>query len=174
MKRKISQIIIHCAATPNLKPIKASAIDAMHVMRGFKRHRDAISRFNPSMKAIGYHYVIETDGNIAFGRDLEEIGAHVQGSNANSIGVCLIGTDQFTDAQWASLKQLIITIATKLYGKPTATIQNSLATLKQMNVSIKGHRDYSPDKDGDGIIERNEWLKICPGFSLSDWLKGLS
>jgi N-acetylmuramoyl-L-alanine amidase len=174
MKRKVNKIIIHCAATPNLKSIKASAIDAMHVMRGFKRHRDAISKFNPSLKSIGYHYVIEIDGNIAFGRDLEEVGAHVQGSNANSIGICLIGTDKFTDAQWASLKQLLITLASKLYGKPTTNIKNALAIFNIMRIEIKGHRDCSPDLNGDGQITRNEWLKICPGFSVSDWLKGLT
>lgn len=172
--RAIRHIVIHCAATPNLKDIKATAIDAMHVMRGFKRSRDAISRFNSSMTAIGYHFVIETDGNIAFGRDLEEVGAHVQGNNSDSIGVCLIGTDQFTDAQWASLKQLMITLASKLYGKPTSNIKNALAILNMMRIEIKGHRDCSPDLNGDGQITRNEWLKICPGFSVSEWLKGLN
>lgn len=171
--RKIRNIVIHCAATPNLKDIKATAIDAMHVMRGFKRSRDAISKFNPSMRSIGYHYVIEIDGNIAFGRALEEVGAHVQGNNADSIGICLIGTDQFSEAQWISLKQVLINIATRLYGSPTKTIKNALATFNTMRIEIKGHRDYSPDLNGDGQITRNEWLKVCPGFSVSDWLKTL-
>ena len=37
--------------------------------------------------------------------------------------------------------------------------------------SIKGHRDYSPDLNGDGIIQRNEWIKECPCFEVSDKLK---
>ena len=91
MKRLIKHIIIHCAATPNGKDIKASAIDAMHKARGFNRTSQAIRAFNQSLKHIGYHMVIEVDGNIALGRGLEEVGAHVQGSNANSIGICMIG-----------------------------------------------------------------------------------
>jgi len=173
MKRAIKHIIIHCAATPNLKDIKATAIDAMHSIRGFKRNRDAISKFNPSMRSIGYHYVIELDGNIAFGRALEEVGAHVHGSNANSIGVCMIGTDKFSDAQWASLKQILITIACKLSGKSLTTISQAKKEFADIGVSVKGHRDYSPDLNGDGQITRNEWLKVCPGFSVEEWLKTL-
>lgn len=168
--RRITDIIIHCAATPNFKDIRALAIDAMHAERGFNRTRDAISNFNPSCKHIGYHYVIEVDGNIALGRALEEVGAHVQGNNAHSIGICLIGTDQFSDAQFESLKKVLITIATKLWGAPIKTIQNSLAILKTVDVDIKGHRDYSPDLNGDGIIQRTEWIKICPGFDVAEWL----
>ena len=30
---------------------------------------------------------------------------------------------------------------------------------------ICGHRDLSPDLDGDGEIEPNEWIKMCPCFN---------
>jgi len=29
---------------------------------------------------------------------------------------------------------------------------------------VKGHRDFSPDKDGDGKITQREWIKECPCF----------
>ena len=29
---------------------------------------------------------------------------------------------------------------------------------------ILGHRDLSPDRDGDGEIEPHEWIKVCPCF----------
>lgn len=171
MKRTINGIIIHCAATPNGKDIKAKAIDEMHAQRGFKRDRQMVRNFNQTMPHIGYHYVIEVDGNIAFGRHLEEIGAHVQGSNAKTIGVCMIGTDKFTDAQWKSLKQLMTTICNTICGQ-SLLADKTMPKLKEMGISIKGHRDYSPDLNGNGIIERNEWLKICPGFSVAEWLAG--
>jgi hypothetical protein len=31
-------------------------------------------------------------------------------------------------------------------------------------VKIIGHRDLSPDLDGDGIVEPNEFIKQCPCF----------
>jgi N-acetylmuramoyl-L-alanine amidase len=174
MKRLIKHIIIHCAATPNGKDFKAADIDAMHKARGFNRSTQAIRAFNQNLKHIGYHAIIEIDGNIALGRALEEVGAHVQGSNAHSIGICMIGTDEFADAQYASLKQFLITLACKISGKSYTTIGQALAAFKAMDIQVKGHRDYSPDKNGDGQITRNEWLKICPGFDVAAWLKGLT
>lgn len=171
MKRKINAIIIHCAATPNGKDFKAKDIDAMHAKRGFKREKQKVRNFNQGLPHIGYHYVIEVDGNIALGRHLEEIGAHVQGSNANSIGVVMIGTDKFTAKQWESLKNLMTTICNTICGQ-SLSADKTLAKLKDMKISIKGHRDHSPDKNGDGKIDRTEWLKICPGYSVEDWLKG--
>ena len=40
---------------------------------------------------IGYHFIIEKNGQILNGRDIEKVGAHVYGHNENSIGICLVG-----------------------------------------------------------------------------------
>jgi N-acetyl-anhydromuramyl-L-alanine amidase AmpD len=171
MKRKINHIIIHCTATPNGKDIRAKDIDVMHKARGFKRDSQAIRNFNPDLKSIGYHFVITTDGHIETGRGLEEVGAHVQGRNTGSIGICMIGTDKFTAAQWETLRTVIINLSTIIQGKPHATADGALNAFKDMGITIRGHRDYSPDLNGDGQVTRNEWLKICPGFDVSKWIK---
>ena len=75
--RKITQIIIHCSATPEGKDYTVADIDRWHKARGFKM--------------IGYHYVIYRDGSIHTGRPLEMVGAHCKGHNAHSIGICYIG-----------------------------------------------------------------------------------
>lgn len=75
--RKITEIIIHCAATPEGKDFTVQDIDRWHRQRGFK--------------SIGYHFVIYRDGSIHKGRPLDQIGAHCTGHNANSIGICYIG-----------------------------------------------------------------------------------
>nr|WP_329601534.1 N-acetylmuramoyl-L-alanine amidase [Pasteurella multocida] len=41
------------------------------------------------------------------GRKIGEIGAHCRGQNRNSIGICLVGTDRFTVAQWQALANLV-------------------------------------------------------------------
>lgn len=33
-------------------------------------------------------------------------------------------------------------------------------------VTVAGHRDFSPDLDGDGKIEPEEWVKECPCFDV--------
>ncbi|MBP5691206.1 MAG: N-acetylmuramoyl-L-alanine amidase, partial [Bacteroidaceae bacterium] len=75
--RKITEIIIHCSATPQGVDYTVADIDRWHRQRGFNK--------------IGYHYVIYRDGSIHQGRPVEEIGAHCIGHNAHSIGVCYIG-----------------------------------------------------------------------------------
>lgn len=171
MKRALNAVVIHCAATPNGKHFTAESIDSMHKARGFKRDSQAARSLNPTMKHIGYHYVIELDGTIRTGRGLEEIGAHVQGSNARSVGICLIGTDKFTREQWESLRVCVTNLASIIQGKAHSDHVSALRAFKDMGISIKGHRDYSPDKNGNGIIERTEWIKTCPGFSVNEWIK---
>lgn len=171
MKRTINAIVIHCAATPNGKAFGVTDLDLMHKARAFKRDTQATRNFNPAVKYIGYHYVICLDGTVQSGRGLEEVGAHVQGSNSKSIGICLIGTDKFTREQWFSLRECLINMASKILGRTIMTADSMLQSFKDAGISIKGHRDYSPDLNGNGIIERNEWLKTCPGFDVATWIK---
>ncbi|TFW71416.1 N-acetylmuramoyl-L-alanine amidase [Methylotenera oryzisoli] len=172
MKRTINAIVIHCAATPNGKAFEALDIDRMHKLRGFKRDSQAVRNFNPELKSIGYHFVVGVDGKTQTGRGLEEIGAHVQGSNAKSIGICMIGTDQYSQAQWLGLRECLVNLSSKILGRTILTPASMLQSLNDAGISIKGHRDYSPDLNGNGVIERNEWIKTCPGFDVAAWIKG--
>lgn len=76
-KRKITEIIVHCSATPEGKDFTVADITRWHNQRGFR--------------TIGYHYVIYRDGSVHTGRPEGEIGAHCTGHNAVSIGICYIG-----------------------------------------------------------------------------------
>lgn len=137
--RAVDQIVIHCSATKNGDAgVTWRDLDRMHRERGWKR--------------IGYHFVVEVDGQISEGRNVEEIGAHVEGSNARSIGICMVGTDRFAPAQWAALRELVTDLQKRYPG-----------------ASVWGHRDYSPDKDGDGVIGPRDWFKKCPGFAVDAW-----
>ncbi|KAA4606611.1 N-acetylmuramoyl-L-alanine amidase, partial [Bacteroides ovatus] len=35
---------------------------------------------------------------------------------------------------------------------------------------VCGHRDLSPDLNGDGEIEPEEWIKACPCFEVNESL----
>ena len=153
MPRMIDAIVIHCSASKNGQRVTAAEIDIWHAARGFRRAQEWRDRMNPELGSIGYHFVIHLNGAIATGRHLDEIGAHVQGSNARSIGVCIVGTDKFTPEQWASLAANVRALQRH---RPHAR--------------VLGHRDYSPDRDGDGVVEEWEWLKKCPGFDVAAWL----
>jgi len=146
MRRKTDYIVVHCSATPSTSDIGVDEIDDWHKQRGWS--------------GIGYHAVIRRDGEIEFGRHFDEVGAHVKGQNYRSVGVCMVGgvddqgdaEDNFTDEQYESLVAILVTLE-RAY--PFA--------------EILGHRDLSPDLDGDGIIEEHEWLKDCPCFDVREW-----
>jgi len=167
MPRPISLIVIHCSASPNGDSLfrgspglpgfqtPVTAIDGWHQKRGFHRDTKARAFFNPQLAAIGYHYVIYRNGVTCTGRSEEEVGAHVSGFNQKSLGICLVGTDQFTLDQWNTLRDLVSRMQTRL---PDAR--------------IVGHRDLSPDTNGNGVVEKFEWLKTCPGFDVAAWIAG--
>lgn len=60
---------------------------------------------------IGYHYMISRDGEIIEGRSPDKIGAHVNGFNESSIGICLLGNfdiERSNEAQLGALRKLIL------------------------------------------------------------------
>lgn len=145
MRTETSLIVWHCSATKPDQDIGAADIDAMHKARGWS--------------GIGYMLVIRRNGALEGGRSLDAVGAHVKGYNKVSVGVCMVGGlddhgdpiegGLYTQAQW-NTADAVREMLLKAY--PTA--------------HHVGHRDLSPDIDGDGVIEEWEWLKQCPCFSV--------
>lgn len=128
--RSITKCIIHCSATRPTQDIDAETVRGWHLKRGW---RD-----------IGYHFFIKRDGTIEVGRNIKEVGAHTQGHNANSIGVCYAGgvaadgttpEDNRTDAQKKSLLVLTKAISEVFKG-----------------VTFHGHREFA--------------AKACPSFDV--------
>ena len=75
--------------------------------------RDMISSWHTDGNGwsdIGYHYVIEGDGQIKEGRPVYIIGAHVRGNNSKTVGVCLTGNfevEEPSNQQLTSLWRLL-------------------------------------------------------------------
>ena len=176
--RPINLIVIHCSASPNTDSLfrgkagaanfqnPAQVIDQWHVERGFKRSDEWRRRQNAGLKAIGYHYVIDRAGLVLTGRHLDEIGAHAKGYNQKSVGICLVGTDQFSPAQWANLAHLVTAEIARITGRNGPSDRNNPLTrpaairlAAERGIAIHGHRDL-PDVH-----------KTCPGFDVSAWLK---
>jgi N-acetylmuramoyl-L-alanine amidase len=164
--RTIDLIVVHCSATPSGRPLgtglgsrrrtAALIIDGWHMQRGFARRPANVAAFKPDLPHIGYHYVLDLNGLVQLGRGLDEVGAHVAGHNAHSVGICLVGglerTARYSESQWLALAVLV----KRLKGDWPAA-------------RVLGHRDLSPDADGDGIVTPREWLKTCPGFDVARW-----
>ena len=108
----------------------------------------------------GYHYYIRRDGTVLGTRSLELPGAHCRGHNKYSIGICYEGgldargnpKDTRTPEQRSALHLLVYQL------------------LQQFrNARVCGHRDLSPDLDGDGKVEPWEWVKQCPCFEVKNF-----
>ena len=125
--------MLHYTATPSDREVTVKEIDQWHRARGFNE--------------IGYHYVVYLDGTVHKGRDEAKVGAHVQGKNADSIGVCYVGglkagqkggSNTMSEAQ----EQGVIKLLKELKGK------HPLA-------EICGHNDLAATQ--------------CPGFNVKKW-----
>ena len=146
--RKIDSVIIHCSATKAGMDFSVADINRWHRARG--------------MDGIGYHYVVRLDGTVEKGREVEVAGAHCLGWNGRSIGICYIGgldtngnpADTRTDEQKKSMKGLVEELK-----------------LRYRIVTVMGHRDTSPDLNGDGVIEPYEYVKACPCFDVREFMK---
>jgi len=138
----VDEIIIHCTATdPNWManaPLSAkiAEITNWHKQRGFR--------------TIGYHWVIDRNGDVLPGRKETEIGAHVASKNTGTIGISLVGglgsnendafSTHYTLAQANALRGLIAAI------KARTPI-----------TKISGHNEYAQ--------------KACPGFNVKKWIQ---
>ncbi len=143
---QIDSIVIHCADTPNGRANTIEDIDDWHAQRGFRRDPSIAPKHQPHLRHVGYHYVIEIDGAVRAGRPVHETGAHVAGHNDNTLGICLVGQDQFAQAQWDALRTLVESIQSIAVQRMGLTIEATF-----------GHRDLDDNK-------------ICPGFDVIEWI----
>lgn len=140
MSRVINYIVIHCTAGAQ----KQATADIKKMWKAM------------GWKSPGYHYLISMDGSVEQLADEAKICNGVAGHNANAIHVSYKGgwdlkkgvsLDNRTQQQKDSMLNLLIELKAR-YPK----------------AKILGHRDLSKDLDGDGVVEKHEWIKVCPSF----------
>ena len=123
----LNTIVVHHSAFSHAGPAE---IQGLHMdRRGFAD--------------VAYHFLIDSEGIIYEGRELNIRGAHVQGFNTGSVGIVLLGNlneEQPNEAQLSSLRNLVD------YLRYTYEIRY-----------LAGHKDY-PDQSPDGTE--------CPGDNL--------
>ena len=129
---------MHCSATREGLPVNVDDIRRWHVDEN-------------GWQDIGYHYVIHLDGSIHAGRPEEVAGAHCNGYNRTSIGVCYVGgiasdgktpKDTRTNAQTTSMVNLLRRLK-----------------VKYPNATVCGHNELA--------------RKACPSFDVRKWLSDI-
>jgi N-acetylmuramoyl-L-alanine amidase len=141
--RPINRIVIHTTATTQSATVEA--------IKNYWKN-------NLGWDRVGYHYIIGVNGERHILSHLSHYTYGVRGFNWDSVHISYIGGkngDDRTDKQKEAMKKLIQELrADDLLGK----------------IPVVGHRDLSPDLNGNGIIEKHEWVKRCPSFEVSEWL----
>ena len=126
-------IVIHCSDSPQGRVDGAGEIHQWHVEKGWA--------------GIGYHAVIDEEGLVMRGRPVFPetktfwAGAHVRGHNHESIGICLIGIDDFTLEQMSALRSLVF-----------------------------DYKRSWPDAEVVGHCDLDD-RKTCPNFDVKNWYK---
>ena len=151
MRTSTEAIVVHCTASPWGVPKDVAQITAEHVARGFS--------------TIGYHWLIGLKGEIWQGRAPQNsVGAHVAGFNNRTVAVSYVGglgpdgvpKDTRNALQLVSIEKKVRELH---HDYPEAV--------------ILGHRDLSTDLNHDGVIEKYEWIKVCPCFEAGPWAKSI-
>ena len=126
--KNIKLLVVHCSDSEDGKTLTALDLHKMHLNFGWD--------------GIGYHKIINRSGKIENGRPEYWVGAHVQGKNDISLGVCLIGRHKFTIKQFISLERVL---RKWKFLYPEA--------------EIVGHRDTGNTH------------KTCPNFDVKTWIE---
>lgn len=156
MAKRIERLVIHCTATAEGREVTAADIRRWHCSPEPKGR---------GWKQVGYTDMVHLDGTVerlvpnnedAY-VDGWEVTNGAKGYNSTSRHIVYVGglgpdgrpADTRTEAQKAALRAYVDDFRSRF---PWA--------------DVCGHRDLSPDLNGDGVITRNEWTKACPCFDV--------
>lgn len=147
--RTIKYGVAHCTSGPQNQSVQ-------EILNYWEKHN--------KWSKPGYHFIIEASGKISQLVPINVASNGVAGYNSHAIHFCYTGgisakgeaIDNRTEAQKVS--QILI-----------------IKRLKELfpNIVILGHRDFSTDTNGNGIIEKWEWIKACPSFDVREWLSAV-
>ena len=114
-RSKTEQIILHHSGV--------TVLQSVETIHNYHKNTNGWS-------GIGYHFYVRKDGNIYRGRPENTVGAHCQGQNYNSIGICFEGNFQKEEM---SIKQI------KAGRELVMYLLNKYNLLKE---DVKKHNDF--------------------------------
>ena len=123
------RIILHHSLTKDSQTVSWGAIRKYHMeVMGWKE--------------IGYHFGSEIVGDhyeILVGRMMNEVGAHCEGQNKDTLSICFVGNfdlDEVPPEQWNQGIKLVASLCTIFKISPSM---------------IYGHHEFNPNKTCPGL-----------------------
>lgn len=134
-------VVIHHSSVPNPVCGTSKASEKLIVKDIEKYHK-----LTKEWDGIGYNFLVFQGGRAYEGRGWHRIGAHTQGQNSKSVGICLVANAEnytVTDAAFETIAEII-------------RLGVNLGYIKK-DFTIKGHKDFAQTE--------------CPGKFLYNQLK---
>lgn len=147
--REIKYIVIHCTA--------GNQNQSTESIKSYWKN-------NLKWKNVGYHILVNADGTYdRLANDLIVTNG-VAGYNSNSIHISYKGgvdsKGKAVDNRTKEQKETLITLVRTFKSR-------------YPNAKVLGHRDFSPDKNGNGKVDYWERIKECPCFDAIEEYKGV-
>ena len=163
-KQKLKYLVIHCTATPEGRDVSAADIRRMHTSpkpqgRGWRQvgytdlfrldgTRERLVKNNEDAYVDGWEVTNGAAGFNSVSRHIVYAGGVAKDGKTQQ--------DTRTPAQRSAMAEYVQDFHRR-----------------HPDVKIIGHRDLSPDRNGNGKVEPNEWTKACPSFEVSEWLESI-
>lgn len=130
---KLFRIVIHHSSDPSSYN-QLERIDTYHKSLGFPK--SSLGYY------VGYHYLLETGGQVIKTRKHYEIGAHTKGWNDGSLGICLCGDFNISTPTFEQINSL------------RALLNELCKKYNILPINVSGHKNFR--------------LTSCPGKLLPD------
>lgn len=147
--KNIKYIVEHCSAG-------YGSVEAI-----LNYHHNKLGWINP-----GYNVIVDLKGEAHYVHPFEKTANGVRSHNHECLHICYIGgvekdnykkaKDTRTEKQKSKMLEIEIEMIYWL-------LENG-KTDCDTNLMILGHRDFSPDKNLNGLIDSNERIKECPSY----------
>jgi len=129
--RTIDTIVYHCSDTESGD------------VKGIRNYHVTVKGW----KDIGYHYVITRTGELQLGRPITSTGAHVEGANTTTIGICLIGKTKFNEVQFETMRHIDSELKRSITSIKFSKPHNSYPTAKKQGKTC-------PNFDVDAVLNK--------------------
>lgn len=134
--RQLHTIVIHCTAAREGSGQTVADVRRVHIKRGWSD--------------IGYHFLVDDDGQPQVGRPLDRVGAHARGLNRGSVGIAYTGG--------LAASGVGLSGPNREQAQGLRFLVDSLQMIFPTITRVIGHRDVPAKKD-------------CPCFDVEQWLK---
>lgn len=127
---------------------------------------------------VDYNFLIRQDGRVYVGRGWNKVGSHTTGHNTSGWGICVIGTNELSDAAKTALQQLYAQACERAGRTLAARVHSDLDATECPGARIRSwvhHGGLQPDVRDLAVTSPMmrgadvEWVQRLVGVAADGW-----